>query len=265
MNAMIPSALPNAVEIESRSGNVDLLAQHNRYYSTVLADSPALLKAAHALRFQVYCLERAFEKAEEHPDGLKKDAYDAHSVHGVVFHRPTRGAIGTARMILPKVGVDECFPVATLLRGSSLDLSDYVDLTKCIEVSRFAISKEFRRRKSDQMDAALLTRAQAGREINLAFLSLLQFVLRESVKRDVLYWTAVMEPKFLRLLARMGICYTAVGPMVMHHGIRQPCYCYLPDMLENARSVNRECWEVLTDGGVLHAELQRKIGKLALG
>ena len=57
------------------------------------------------------------------------------------------------------------------------------------------------------------------------------------------------------LLARMGICYTPLGPMVMHHGVRQPCYCYLPDMLENARRVHPECWEVLTDGGVLHDQL----------
>jgi N-acyl amino acid synthase of PEP-CTERM/exosortase system len=260
MNAMIQSALPESA-VQSPIQDADLLAQHDKYYNTVLADSAELVASAHALRFQVYCLEREFEKAEEHPDGLETDAYDSHSVHGVVFHRPTKSAIGTARMILPKASGEESFPVAALLRGSSLDLSDYVDLTKCIEVSRFAISKEFRRRKADQMDAAVLTRAQAGREINLAFLSLLQFVLHESVKRDVLYWTAVMEPKFLRLLARMGICYTAVGPLVMHHGIRQPCYCYLPDMLENARLMNRQSWEVLTDGGLLHHKLLRKIAE----
>jgi N-acyl amino acid synthase of PEP-CTERM/exosortase system len=165
-------------------------------------------------------------------------------------------------MILPEGGAEDDFPIMTLLRQSSLDLSDYVNLKQCIEVSRFAISKEFRRRKSDQPDASMLTRADASREANLAFLSLLQFVLRESIKRDILFWTAVMEPKFLRLLARMGICYTPLGPLVMHHGIRQPCYCYLPDMLENARNVHPECWEVLTDGGVLHEELAANVDDL---
>ena len=101
------------------------------------------------------------------------------------------------------------------------------------------------------------------RETNLAFLGLLQFVLRECVRHNVLFWTAVMEPKFLRLLARMGISYIPIGPMVVHHGIRQPCYCYLPDMLENARRVQPQCWEVLTDGGELHEELTATTGKLA--
>lgn len=255
MNALIHNALANPAEIDLHTGDAGMLAQHDRYYSTVLANSPALLEAAHALRYQVYCLERKFENADEHPDGLEQDEYDAHSVHGVVFHRPTGGAIGTARMILPDAGAQDSFPVMSLLRPSGLKLSDYVDVSQCIEVSRFAISKEFRRRKADQLAASIISRADAGREINLAFLSLLQFVLRESVKRNVMFWTAVMEPKFLRLLARMGICYTPLGPMVMHHGVRQPCYCYLPDMLENARRVHPECWEVLTDGGVLHDQL----------
>jgi len=240
-----------------------LLAQHNRYFSTVLADSPILQQTAHAMRFQVYCLERKFENEEEHPDGLERDVYDAHSIQGVLFHRPTRGVIGSVRMIMPKPGIMDSFPVMTLLRENAIDLADFVNPAQCIEVSRFAISKEFRRRKSDEVAAAEISRADAGREANLAFLSMLQFVLRESVQRDIWYWTAVMEPKFLRLLARMGICYTPLGPLVMHHGLRQPCYCYLPDMLENARRMQPQCWEVLTDGGVLQAELEAQKSSFA--
>lgn len=264
MNAMIRNVLVDKVDIDLRDQGGSLLAQHDRYFSTVLANSPALIEAAHALRFQVYCLERKFENAEEHPNGLEVDAYDTHAVQGVLFHRPTGGAIGSVRVILPEAGTEDSFPVTTLLRTSSLDLSDYVNPAQCIEVSRFAISKEYRRRKTDEIAASVVTRADAGRETNLAFLSLLQFVLRESVRRDVLFWTAVMEPKFLRLLARMGICYTPIGPLVMHHGLRQPCYCYLPDMLENARRTQPQCWEVLTDGGILHDELAAKTGNLAL-
>jgi N-acyl amino acid synthase of PEP-CTERM/exosortase system len=255
MNAMIRNVLTVPSEFVHSPENSSLLARHNHYFSTVLADSVALRETAYALRFQVYCLERQFENASEHPNGLETDAYDPHSVQGVLFHRPTHGAIGSVRMILPQESAQDSFPVATLLRNNSLELSDYVNLDQCIEVSRFAISKEFRRRKSDEVAASVLTRADALRQTNLAFLSMLQFVLRESVKREMLYWTAVMEPKFLRLLERMGICYTPVGPVVMHHGIRQPCYCYLPDMLENALRVHPECWEVLTDGGILHEEL----------
>jgi N-acyl amino acid synthase of PEP-CTERM/exosortase system len=261
MNAVHHNTITELARSDSRNTDDSLLVQHDRYFSTILADSPALMKAAHALRFQVYCLERKFENAEEHPSGLEMDTYDAHSISGVLFHLPTGGAMGSARLILPQAGVEDSLPVMTLLRPSSLDLSDYVNPDQCIEVSRFAISKEFRRRKSDDIGAPAQSRSDACRETNLAFLSLLQFVLRESVKRKMFFWTAVMEPRFLRLLARMGICYTSVGPMVMHHGIRQPCYCYLPDMLENARRVQPQCWEVLTDGGILYEELIANINR----
>ena len=263
MNAMIRNVLVKPVEFDLRAQDDSLLAQHDRYFSTVLADLPALLEVAYALRFQVYCLERKFENALEHPDGLEVDAYDAHAIQGVLFHRPTRSAMGAVRMILTNAGARDSLPIETLLRPSSLKLSNYVNLSQTIEISRFAISKEFRRRTSDQMDAPVLTRADVCRETNLAFLGLLQFVLRECVRHNVLFWTAVMEPKFLRLLARMGISYTPIGPMVVHHGIRQPCFCYLPDMLENARREQPQCWEVLTDGGVLHEKVAANVKNLA--
>ena len=259
MNSTIHTASTHPSEIAPRSRSDSLRAQHHRYFSTTLADSKALKEAAYALRYQVYCLERKFEKAEEHPSGLEIDAYDAHSIQGVLFHHATRGAIGSVRMILPIAGSYESFPVAALLRNSSLNLANHVNPAQTIEVSRFAISKEFRRRKSDEAGGLEFSPTHAGRDANLAFLSLLQFVLRESIQRDMLFWTALMEPKFLRLLARMGVCYTPVGQLVMHHGVRQPCYCYLPDMLAMARRLNSHCWEVLTDGGMLEDMLAARL------
>lgn len=241
----------------------DLHTHHDRFFSTVLADTEGLLEAAHALRFQVYCLERGFENAAEHPNGLEKDAYDSHSIHGVLFHRPTRRPIGTVRAILPKAS--NSLPVWKALRAHSVNLLDYVNLSHTIEISRFAISKDFRRRRSDQERATSSRQpTDCDKGASLPFLSLIQFILRESIKHDVHYWTALMEPTLLRLLARMGICYTPIGPLVEHHGIRQPCYCYVPEMLENLRRKQPGCWNVLTDAGALHDQLATKLSKLAV-
>jgi N-acyl amino acid synthase of PEP-CTERM/exosortase system len=262
MNAIIRDVPARPVEIDRRAGNDSLLALHDRNFATVLADSPALAEISHALRFQVYCLERKFENAEEHPDGLEIDAYDDHAVQGVLFHRVTLSAIGSVRVIQTRGGIPDSLPIEKLLRPASVDLSDYVDLSQTIEISRFAISKEFRRRESE--DAPAPARTDAARQIHLAFFSLLRFVLRQSAQHNVRFWTAVMEPKLLRLLARTGICYTPIGPLVEHHGIRQPCYCYVPDMLENARRVHPQWWDVLTDGGRLHERLIGNTGELAV-
>src|SRR6185312_7794735 len=129
MNAVIRNVLTDPAE-SNLSSNDSLLTQYNKYFTTVLADTASLLEAAHALRFQVYCLERKFENAEEHPNGLETDEYDAHAVQGVLFHRPSQSAMGAARVILTRGGVPDSLPIERLLRQSDLELSDCVNLAQ---------------------------------------------------------------------------------------------------------------------------------------
>jgi N-acyl amino acid synthase of PEP-CTERM/exosortase system len=237
---------------------LSLLARHDIYFETRIADRPALTEAAHTLRYQVYCLERNFENPEEHRSGQEIDQFDSHAIQGVLFHRPSDRAIGTVRMILPAACAAAGLPVAQLLHENNIDLADFVRVEESVEVSRFAISKEFRRRWTDDSMVATgrpLSKQEIVRQANLACLSLIQFLLRRSVERGVFYWTAVMEATFLRMLARMGIHFTSIGPLVFHHGFRQPCYCYLPTMLEELRFEHRDYWEVITNGGELSQRL----------
>ncbi|HEX4634965.1 MAG TPA: PEP-CTERM/exosortase system-associated acyltransferase [Rhizomicrobium sp.] len=241
---------------------LSLLARHDVYFETRIADQPSLSEAAHALRYQVYCLERRFENADEHSDGLEIDAFDAHAIQGLLFHRPTDRAIGTVRLILPGYCTEGRLPIEQMLRANNIDLADFVRIGDSVEVSRFAISKEFRRRWTDDCAIAAgrpLSSQETARQANLACLSLIQFLVRQSVERRVHYWTAVMEATFLRMLARMGIHFTGIGPVVFHHGFRQPCYCYLPSMLERLRFEQRDYWEVITNGGELSSRLTLQI------
>lgn len=257
--ALSQGVFENSVETWTE---LSLLARHDVYFETRVADRPALTEAAHALRYQVYCLERRFENADEHSTGLEIDQFDRHAVQGLLFHRPTERAIGTVRLILPDPRVEGGLPIAQLLAGNNIDLANFVSVADSVEVSRFAISKEFRRRWTDESAIASgrpLTPQETARQANLACLSLIQFLLRQCVERGVVYWTAVMEATFLRMLARMGVHFTAIGPVVFHHGFRQPCYCYLPAMLERLRLEQRDYWDVITNGG----ELSQRMALLA--
>ena len=61
-------------------------------------DEPGELKDLFSLRYSVFCLERGFLKAEDYPDGLEKDEFDAHSIQLAV--RDTQGRLaGTARLV----------------------------------------------------------------------------------------------------------------------------------------------------------------------
>jgi N-acyl amino acid synthase of PEP-CTERM/exosortase system len=66
-----------------------LSEKFDQHFQVELADTPASLSEALALRYQVYCLERGFEDPASNPDGHERDEFDERSVHAIVRHRPT--------------------------------------------------------------------------------------------------------------------------------------------------------------------------------
>src|SRR3546814_20846664 len=70
-----------------------------------------------------------------------------------------------------------------------------------------------------------------------------------SLDHGICYWCAVMERPLLRLLARLGINFEDVGPLVDYHGRRQPCFLKLDTMLQQVRAERPDVWQILTDGG----------------
>jgi N-acyl amino acid synthase of PEP-CTERM/exosortase system len=238
------------------SDEPDLLTRFNTYFDTETANTASLIENAHALRYQVYCLEKKFEKPNQLLDGLEMDEFDSHALHGLLRYRPTNEVIGTVRLILPvKDQPAESFPVQQLVRGNDQNAFELLPIEKTVEVSRFAISKRFRRHYRDELRllgfSNLKMEGQTAWRRNLLCLGLLQILLRQSVERGVIYWVAVMEPKMLRMLAAIGIRYTPVGGLVVHHGLRQPCYCDVQKMLKILRCEYPEYWNVITNGGEL--------------
>jgi N-acyl amino acid synthase of PEP-CTERM/exosortase system len=236
--------------------STNLLARYNSYFRTQSADTPSLVRAAQAIRYQVYCLERRFESACEHGDCLESDALDNAAAHSLVFHRPTDDAIGTVRLILPRP--DAALPFEQLLAQNSLRAQDHIPLELTGEVSRFAISNQFRRGRADGVFAADGDRHQREADCrgSLPCLGLLQEVVRQSRLRGLTHWVAVMEPKFIRMMAAIGIHFTPVGPLVSHHGLRQPSYGSIAEVLERLRRERPEHWMVVTDAGSLMPETQ---------
>src|SRR6478672_10547133 len=68
------------------------------FQARTIDDVPELLDNCYSLRYQVYCLERKFLRAEDYPLRLEIDEFDRHSIHiGAI---DTRGdLIGTARAV----------------------------------------------------------------------------------------------------------------------------------------------------------------------
>jgi N-acyl amino acid synthase of PEP-CTERM/exosortase system len=225
------------------------LDRFDAYFQAVSADTRELINKAFALRYQVYCLERQFEDPDQQNSGLETDQFDRHSVHSLLFHRPQEEPIGTARLILPQARPNS-LPIQDLLKKTGMNACDYFPNHAVAEISRFAISKEFRRRKVEN-GAGSETEGKRERHSNLPCLGLLQVLLRQSVELGVEYWGAVMEPQLLRMMALLGVRFQPIGPLVSYHGLRQPSFCHLPVMVRNLALTRPDSWAVITNNGEL--------------
>jgi N-acyl amino acid synthase of PEP-CTERM/exosortase system len=234
-----------------------LFEQFNSHFETVTADKPDLLSVALQIRYQVYCLENPFEKPTDHDDKFERDQFDSHSVHSLLLHRPTGDALGTVRLVLPLTAApEESFAIQKLCCARGVKDSGLFPLKSTAEVSRFSLSREIRRttamknlcgRGSTLSDTQNVLRCSSP----LMRLGLIQSLARMSIQNGITHWCAVMEPTLLRMLAAVAIRFEPIGSLVDFHGLRQPCFCNVAEVLECVKRERPAFWQVLTVNGTL--------------
>jgi len=224
-----------------------LLQRFNAHFYTVTANTPAQIREAQRVRYHVYCVENPLEPPN--PEEIETDCFDAHSAHSLLVYRAAAKALGTVRLILPLPGeTTHSFPMQDVLGAAAAHEFRKLPLHSAAEVSRFSISRQFRRTAEGTEEAQADFISVSG---PLMRLGLIQSLVRMSFEYGISHWCAMMEPTLLRMLAAMAIRFRAVGPLVEFHGLRQPCYCNLADILEAVRRERPAFWSVLTDSGAL--------------
>ena len=232
------------------------LERFNTYFETRIAGDAQSVRIAQTIRYQVYCVERPHEKSDN-PDSLEIDDFDSNSVHGLLIHRPSRIAMGTVRLVLPAAHASETsFPLQGLVGDDFLKKAG-LPIASTAEISRFCISRQFRRRAADTLygeletdDAAAEKRAER-RSGPLMRLGLMQAIVRLSREQHLTHWCAVMEPTLLRMLDAMGIHFIRIGELVQYHGWRQPCTGNIAEMLGTLKREQPEYWDVIKGEGPL--------------
>jgi N-acyl amino acid synthase of PEP-CTERM/exosortase system len=220
--------------------NTDL---YDRYFAVVPATTPDLLHAAYALRYQVYCVEHAFENPLEHPDGREIDGYDAHSVHAVLIHKPTSEVVGCVRLILPHEGSGiTALPMRGLLDDKTGALLDSCDPAHTAEISRYAVSKKLRRRQGEDLypDVGELSAGEVRRLAPHISVGLIRGVARLAADRGITRVCAAIAPALARLMERFGLVFDPLGPVIDYHGPRQPCIAECEALLAGMASRNFE-------------------------
>ena len=198
-----------------------LLASLRTAYRIEVADTPALVREALRLRYQVFVRERAiFKPGAEEP--IETDEFDAWSHHLLIRRRDDREAIGTARLVTALPDRPVSMPIQ---RVCDPDLLAEIPLGHVGEISRFAISKHRRGGGDPRLDSLLL-------------LTLVEGVLHLSLRLGLTHWCAVMERSLMRLLRSVGIHFTPVGPVIPYYGPRQPAVAKIASVLDEGE---RQC------------------------
>lgn len=210
---------------------------------------------AHRLRFQVYCVENAYEKPENSPFGLEFDMFDSHAGSAVLFHKATGLPAGTIRMVLPLAQApDQSFALQMICNEPMVAGGKRVPIEQTGEISRFCIPKNVRRQlESFPVDPRYHGAACDGPEwrrvIPHITLGLIEWLVRYSVQVGLTHLCAAMEPRLLRLLGRLGVHFEPIGGVVEFHGPRQPCCADLKILLGRVRIERPDVFDVITANG----------------
>jgi N-acyl amino acid synthase of PEP-CTERM/exosortase system len=231
----------------------DLPLYYGRHFAVVRATTPELLRKAYRLRYQVYCVENSFEDPGQQIDQSEIDQYDEYAVHTLLVHRRTGEVVGTSRVILPHKGEFGPLPMATLLHEADRRRFDEFPAAQTAEISRFAVSKHFRRRYGEARYAdagfaenATVPEISERRLMPFITLGLLGGVLDICLEHEITHLAAVMEPPLIRILRRLGLDFMPIGGLVEHHGLRQPCIARLADLIQHGRDNESLVWQYVS-------------------
>jgi N-acyl amino acid synthase of PEP-CTERM/exosortase system len=249
--------------------NNDLIAAFNQFFDLVHANTSELLMQVYLLRYQVYVLETGFEAdsdchsgIDEHGNAIlwEQDAFDERSDHYLLRHRRTGVYAATARLILPSpIDISAPFPIE-LHCPLDKPVMDADVRARLGEISRFAVSKVFKRRIGEMGSLAgvadnidIYFEEDERRVLPHISLGLFAAVMRMVHQHQITHCYAVMEPALLRLLGHFGMVFNRIGPNVDYHGIRVPCITSAEETLPSIKLIAPSVWDLITNRGELMA------------
>jgi len=239
-----------------------LYEQFHEHFEVIRVNSPQHLTEALKIRYQVYCLEQKYENPEHFPQGLESDIFDHHADHSIIRHKATNQTLGAVRLVVSKSISRQSFPIEQHFQGRYDGLLNELAVDrKCIgEVSRFAISNQFRRViESNSCTSHIFKQGKLvdRRNINNRVLyshtvaGLINAVIRMSLDHNLTHWVCLMEPSLARLLGRFGFEFKPLRTEELENDARKPYFAVIYEELERIYHNNSDIWEMITDKGKL--------------
>lgn len=232
----------------------------NQFLEVIPATSKPLIDQAQSVRYKVYCVENPYENPDQFPEGREWDEYDRRSDHILIRYRDVDMPIGTIRLVLrDPANPAAAFPIERnfeqLFDRKAVRSFGAIPPHRTAEVSRFAVTREFRRqlmacykRIRDQEGNAELERAAKklidapalmSRHITIGLIAML---FARSFQHQITHWYALITPSLWRYLAQLGIAFRPIGPLVHHHGWRRPMMARVDELFEEVAHKQPGLW-----------------------
>jgi N-acyl-L-homoserine lactone synthetase len=189
------------------------------------ASGDAELARIFQLRYEVYCLEKKFLRAEDYPDGIERDEFDDDSVHFVALDTDDSAQLlGSFRLILPSEHGFPCERHFLIARPSP-------DPQRTAELSRMVIAPQAR---------------PIWRHI---LMGLSKEVYLYTRANSVEHCYAALERPLLAMLKRLGLPFEPVGEPGRYFNTDNiptiPTILTIGDMEASLPRHNRWLWDYL--------------------
>lgn len=246
---------------QNQEAQEDVSIIFNSVFNVELAKSPEAINEVFEVRYQVYCIDRPFEDPNSFVDQREHDAYDPRSAHALIRHRITRDPVAAVRLVMAGDSPEQAdFPMEEpcihKMDQAARDAFAGAPREQIAEISRMAVSREFRRRLSEvrttsgMSESVTYCDSESGkRAMPYISLGLFAAILQMSVEHGITHWMAVMEPSQLRLLKRFGVEFDHVGPVLEYHGLRRPAFTEAASLIDGIRERRPDVWSLITDDG----------------
>ncbi len=210
------------------------------HYEVILADSAEARRIHYRLRYQVYCLEQAWEPVSRFPDGEEKDEFDDRAVHFMIRNRFTGDWIAALRVVLPG---EDLLPIESLgvLKESVRAMIPAGGAAEISRVCRPKSAAEPEHRIEARLKSDLLGGAS---EI---LLRLLRAAAQYCCDRGINHVYMLCRPAMARMMNRLDIPMKRAGIPSEHRGVRVPYLVDLRQAFAQARAASPLLAELLSE------------------
>ena len=177
------------------------------HFEVLLADTEWAKDIHYNLRYRIYCLERGYEDPQAYPDLREHDLYDESSAHFLIRSLESHEWLATVRLIT--------------VPFNSLPINEHCEIDKD-QLPEFSVGEVAEVSRLCAIPPQQKLTFHAGLTTSWLTMGLIRAARWYALEHEIRYFSFLVADSLARILKRVGIEFTAVGPISNYRGKRRP-------------------------------------------